>query len=63
MTAGTVSHQKMPAPAAPIKIKPRRIRRSIHRSVIKRRNSMISMTALCATGFHEISGRLSVFRE
>jgi hypothetical protein len=59
-TAGIVSHQKMPAPAVPARIKPRRIRRSIHRSVIKLRNSnrlnsMTSMNALCAVSFHEIS--------
>ena len=31
-----VSHQKMPTPTAPANITPRRIRRSIHRSVISR---------------------------
>src|SRR5438093_4684367 len=55
-TAGTVNHQKMPAPSAPARIKPRRIRRSIHRSVIEPSNSTISMNALYAAGFHEISG-------
>src|SRR6185437_16416020 len=34
-TAGTVNHQKMPAPAAPARIKTRKIRRSIQRSVIR----------------------------
>jgi hypothetical protein len=60
-TAGTVSHQKMPTPAAAARITPRRIRRSIHRSVIKLRTSTTSMNALCAISFHEIFGRCRRF--